>query len=163
MSAVGQITMEVRAHQCAVCPTPCDRQHAATFHADPCSECPLPRGWKKWDCGKLPAGSPSGSSASNHTAFIAPLKPSALRFVRTYVRQGFPLILGTGRRVRRNACATCELRIEHGRGLYGCGQCKVCGSSTDRFRLLRPAMKCPLGKWPISPQQSSPKTARPSP
>ena len=39
--------MEVRGEICGRCPTPCEHQHAAAFHAAPCSACPV-NNWRQY-------------------------------------------------------------------------------------------------------------------
>lgn len=36
----------VRRRLCATCPTPCELQHHAEFHAEICASCPLPK--RRW-------------------------------------------------------------------------------------------------------------------
>ena len=115
---------------------------ARAAQSDPDQQCPLPMPkWRKVsEMVEVVRKQPIARSR---------LGPSALRFVRAYaaMRRLRDLVLGSARRQRRDACATCEHRVELGRGLYGCNRCTACGHQHDPFRLLRRTMKCALGKW----------------
>jgi hypothetical protein len=136
--AVSPDVIQVRADICRDCPTPCERQHDAAHHGDPCAACPLPRPrWGEWDCG-----------TAQPTRAPAPGDSPWRRRLRGLVAAGM-LVPAATRHARRDTCAACPHRVETGRrGLYGCSapgaRCGCVGG--DEVRLALAATRCE--RWP---------------
>lgn len=142
----------IRFDICRDCKRACEVR-ATINHADPCTACPL-RVWHRHSaCDQIDTPPEHPTSTSSPSKVVAHRKScSLLRRFRAYLRSGFPLVDAKTRRLRRDACSTCELRKESSHnGLYGCAS-RSCGCiGGDELRMAYPNAKCALLKWPIPP------------